>query len=101
MLDFVVPPIDALNAHATSSTSGTVITSSPSNDLAAAAAAAVGKDVAMVFVNAMSGELGFFQDVNGNFGDRNDLELWFNGGSMVEATGLRWLRLMGLILRDA
>jgi len=89
LLDFVVPPIDALNAHATSNTSGTIIKSSPSNDLDAAAQAAVGKDVALVFVNAMSGELGIFQNVNGNFGDRNDLDLWFNGGAMV---GTTWLR---------
>lgn len=47
--------------------------------------AATGKDVAMVFVNAMSGELGFYDVVMGNMGDRNDLELWYQGGRLVEA----------------
>ncbi len=32
----------------------------------------------------MSGELGPYHIVVGNMGDRNDLELWWNGGSLVE-----------------
>lgn len=79
--DFVVSPIFALTQKA--KTTGTVINTSLSNDLNAAANAAVGKDAAVVFVNAMSGELGAFQEVDGDFGDRNDLDLWFKGGSMV------------------
>jgi beta-glucosidase len=31
----------------------------------------------------MSGELGFYQSVSGNEGDRNDLELWFDGSDLV------------------
>ena len=31
----------------------------------------------------MSGELGAYQIVVGNMGDRNDLELWWQGGSLV------------------
>ena len=31
----------------------------------------------------MSGELGFYDVVNGNEGDRNDLDLWYEGGSLV------------------
>jgi len=32
----------------------------------------------------MSGELGFYDTVVGNMGDRNDLNLWWEGGSLVE-----------------
>ncbi|KAG6883483.1 hypothetical protein C0993_005919 [Termitomyces sp. T159_Od127] len=81
-LQFIVPPIDAIASFV--GTSAT-ITSSLSNDLAAGPAAAVGKDAALVFVNAMSGELGAYDVVNGNQGDRNDLDLWYKGGSLVEA----------------
>lgn len=31
----------------------------------------------------MSGELGFYDIVVGNQGDRNDLALWFKEGSLV------------------
>ncbi|KAJ7919651.1 glycoside hydrolase family 3 protein [Mycena leptocephala] len=48
------------------------------------AKAAHGQDVAIVLVNAMSGELGFYNSVNGNEGDRNDLELWYDGSTLVE-----------------
>lgn len=33
----------------------------------------------------MSGELGFYDIVVGNMGDRNDLALWWSGSSMIEA----------------
>jgi beta-glucosidase len=33
----------------------------------------------------MSGELGFYDIVVGNMGDRNDLALWWNCGSMIAA----------------
>jgi beta-glucosidase len=33
----------------------------------------------------MSGELGTYDIVEGNQGDRNDLALWFNGGSLVSS----------------
>ncbi|KAJ6528654.1 hypothetical protein DFH09DRAFT_1285490 [Mycena vulgaris] len=75
-LDFVVPPITAIQAFVGS---GATIATSLSNDVAAGAAAAKGKDVALVFVNAMSGELGFYDIVVGNMGDRNDLDLWTKG----------------------
>ncbi|KDR81909.1 hypothetical protein GALMADRAFT_60230 [Galerina marginata CBS 339.88] len=80
-LDFIVPPIDALTSFI--GTSAT-ITTSLSNDLDQGANAAKGKDMAFVFVNAMSGELGFYDTVVGNMGDRNDLELWWKGGSLVQ-----------------
>jgi len=31
----------------------------------------------------MSGELGFYAIVEGNMGDRNDLNLWYDGSSLV------------------
>ncbi|KAJ7138264.1 glycoside hydrolase family 3 protein [Mycena epipterygia] len=82
-LDFTVPPITALNQ--TFVGAGAAVTTSLSNDLTAGPKAAVGKDVAIVLVNAMSGELGFYQSVNGNEGDRNDMELWFSGSALVQA----------------
>ncbi|EEB96298.1 hypothetical protein MPER_04589, partial [Moniliophthora perniciosa FA553] len=81
-LDFVVPPIDAIKSYIGHSAT---ITESLSNDLKAGPKAAAGKDAAIVFVNAMSGELGFYFIVEGNMGDRNDLALWWKGGSLVEA----------------
>ncbi|KAL0573526.1 hypothetical protein V5O48_008431 [Marasmius crinis-equi] len=81
-LDFVVPPVDAITSFVGSSAT---ITTSLSNDLNAGPKAAAGKDAAIVFANAMSGELGFYFVVEGNMGDRNDLDLWFKGGSLVES----------------
>ncbi|KAK0199460.1 glycoside hydrolase family 3 protein [Desarmillaria ectypa] len=81
-LQYIIPPIDAITKFVGNSTT---ITSSLSNDLSTGPAAANGKDLAIVFVNAMSGELQAFELVNGNMGDRNDLDLWYNGSSLVEA----------------
>ncbi|KAF7349862.1 Glycoside hydrolase family 3 protein [Mycena venus] len=81
-LQYIVPPITAIQNFV--GTSATIATSL-SNDLSAGPAAAKGKDVALVFVNAMSGELGAYDTVVGNMGDRNDLALWYKGGSLVEA----------------
>jgi beta-glucosidase len=96
-----VPPIDAITSFFGSSAT---ITSSLSNDLNDGAKAAQGKDVCLVFANAyvvrvlidsysnlinrMSGELGAYDIVVGNQGDRNDLALWFKGGSLVSPTQL-------------
>ncbi|KAJ7268203.1 glycoside hydrolase superfamily [Mycena haematopus] len=81
-LEFTVPPITALNQ--TFAATGAVITTSLTNDDSKAAAAARGQDVAIVLVNAMSGELGFYQIVDGVEGDRNDLELWFDGATLIK-----------------
>ncbi|KAG8747394.1 hypothetical protein FRC10_001065 [Ceratobasidium sp. 414] len=83
-LDFLIAPYDALVSRVASQGNKTIITASLSNDLNAGVAAARGKDAALVFVNAMSGELGAWDLVVGNFGDRNDLDLWYKGGSLVE-----------------
>ena len=34
---------------------------------------------------SMSGELGAYDTVDGNMGDRNDLNLWFSGSDLVNA----------------
>ncbi|KAK7022939.1 hypothetical protein VNI00_016829 [Paramarasmius palmivorus] len=81
-LDFVVPPNEAIKSYIDGSAT---ITESLSNDLNDGPKAAAGKDAAIVFVNAMSGELGFYFIVEGNMGDRNDLDLWWKGGSWVAA----------------
>ncbi|KAK0473186.1 beta-glucosidase [Armillaria novae-zelandiae] len=78
---YLVAPLDALTAKA--SASGTKVSSSTSDtDLNAAANAAAGKDVAIVFITADSGE-GYIT-VEGNFGDRNDLLAWHGGDALVE-----------------
>ncbi len=64
---YLVDPLSAITTRA--GNEGTVITSSLSDsDLAAAAAAASGKEVAMVFINSDSGE--DYITVEGNEGDR-------------------------------
>jgi beta-glucosidase len=77
--------IDPLNAISTrGKEDGTIITSSLSDtDLAAAVAAASGKDAAFVFITADSGE-GYIT-VEGNFGDRNDLNAWHSGDTLVQS----------------
>ncbi|KIY44532.1 glycoside hydrolase family 3 protein [Fistulina hepatica ATCC 64428] len=77
---FTVDPFDALTDYYGSSTD--IITSS-ANDVSLGASTAAGVDVAIVFANAMSGEL--VTEVDGNFGDRNDMELWFDTSSLVES----------------
>ncbi|KAF9533583.1 glycoside hydrolase family 3 protein [Crepidotus variabilis] len=79
-LDFVVPPIDALTSYLGNSAT---LTSSLSNNLNDGANAAKGKDMTFVFVNAMSGELGFYDTVVNNMGDRNELDLWWSGADLV------------------
>ncbi|CAE6428627.1 unnamed protein product [Rhizoctonia solani] len=83
-LDFLIAPYDAFVSRVADQGGQTTITASLSNDLNAGVAAARGKDVAVVFANAMSGELGAWDLVVGNFGDRNDLDLWYKGGSLIE-----------------
>ncbi|CAE6424546.1 unnamed protein product [Rhizoctonia solani] len=83
-LDFLIAPYDAFVSRVASQGNQSTITASLSNDINPGVAAARGKDVAIVFANAMSGELGAWDLVVGNFGDRNDLDLWYKGGSLIE-----------------
>ncbi|TFK64270.1 glycoside hydrolase family 3 protein, partial [Pluteus cervinus] len=90
-LEFIVPPSDAIQSEVNKVNAAggglggqnVTIAKSMSNDLGNGPNAAKGKDVAFVFVNAMSGELGFYTIVVGNMGDRNDLTLWWNGQDLV------------------
>ena len=52
-------------------------------DLAGAAATALGQDVALVFVNADSGEDHI--TIDGNEGDRKNLTLWENADNLIDA----------------
>ncbi|KAJ7205541.1 glycoside hydrolase family 3 protein [Mycena pura] len=81
-LEFTVPPVTALNE--TLAGAGVAVALSLSNDLKAGPKAAATADAAVVLVNAMSGELGLYQMVNGIRGDRNDLELAFSGSQLVQ-----------------
>ncbi|KAJ4494293.1 glycoside hydrolase family 3 protein [Lentinula lateritia] len=77
---YLIAPIDAITSRA--STQGTVVSSSSSDtDLNSAAAAAINKDVALVFITADSGE--GYLTVEGNEGDRNDLSAWHSGDALV------------------
>ncbi|KAF9015366.1 glycoside hydrolase family 3 protein [Cyathus striatus] len=77
---YLVTPLDAITNR--SKSDGTQIASSLSDtDLNAAATAALGKDVALVFITADSGE-GYIT-VEGNAGDRNDLNAWHSGDALV------------------
>ncbi|CAG7851633.1 Probable beta-glucosidase L; AltName: Full=Beta-D-glucoside glucohydrolase L; AltName: Full=Cellobiase L; AltName: Full=Gentiobiase L; Flags: Precursor [Serendipita indica DSM 11827] len=79
---YLVDPLSAITARAKQD--GTVVSSSLSDtDLAAAAATAKGKDAAIVFITADSGE-GYIT-VEGNQGDRNDLFAWHGGDDLVKA----------------
>ncbi|KAJ7160088.1 glycoside hydrolase family 3 protein [Mycena filopes] len=78
---YLITPLDAITARAAQD--GTTVSSSLSDtDLAAAAAVASGKDVALVFITADSGEGGAL--IEGNAGDRNDLQAWHSGDALVK-----------------
>ncbi|KAK1229387.1 hypothetical protein PQX77_007564 [Marasmius sp. AFHP31] len=79
---YLTDPLSAITTRAR--TDGTTVSSSLSDsDLNAARNAARGKDVALVFITADSGE-GYI-NVEGNAGDRNDLKAWHNGDALVQA----------------
>ncbi|KAG8743934.1 hypothetical protein FRC10_011120 [Ceratobasidium sp. 414] len=77
---YLINPLDAIKTKA-SSIGATVTSSTSDTDLTAAATAARGKDVALVFISADSGE-GYIT-VEGNAGDRNDLKAWHSGDALV------------------
>ncbi|RDB28467.1 putative beta-glucosidase L [Hypsizygus marmoreus] len=77
---YLITPIDAITAKAKAA--GTTVSSSLSDtDLNAAANVASGKDVAIVFITADSGE-GYIT-VEGHAGDRNNLQAWHGGDALV------------------
>ncbi|KAJ6582804.1 glycoside hydrolase family 3 protein [Mycena sp. CBHHK59/15] len=78
---YLITPLDAIMARAAQDGS-TVFSTLSDTDLAAAATVASGKDVALVFITADSGEGGGL--VEGNAGDRNDLQAWHSGDALVQ-----------------
>ncbi|KAF5311920.1 hypothetical protein D9619_003054 [Psilocybe cf. subviscida] len=77
---YLVDPLSAIKTRA--SADGSTISSSLSDtDLNAAASAATGKSVAFVFITADSGEA--YITVEGNAGDRNNLQAWHSGDTLV------------------
>jgi hypothetical protein len=78
---YLISPIDALNSFLKSKKSKAKVTSVLSDsNLSAVKKAAAKQDVCLVFVNADSGE--GYLTVEGNAGDRNDLNLWHNGNAV-------------------
>ncbi|KAI0361769.1 beta-glucosidase [Trametes cingulata] len=78
---YLVAPLDAITTRAKAD--GTSISSWTLNDdVNLAANAAKGKQVALVFITADSGEASY--TVEGNAGDRNNLQAWHNGDALVE-----------------
>jgi len=78
---YLITPLDAITKR--SKSDGTSISSSLSDsDLNAAAKTAQGRDVAIVFITADSGEDGYL--VEGHWGDRNDLQAWHGGDALVK-----------------
>ncbi|OSD03878.1 glycoside hydrolase family 3 protein [Trametes coccinea BRFM310] len=81
---YLVTPLEAIQARAQQDAPGTQVSWWLSNwDTAGAAATAFQQDVALVFVNADSGE--DYITVDGNEGDRKNLTLWINADPLIEA----------------
>jgi beta-glucosidase len=78
---YLVTPLDAITNRSKSDNTSTISSLSDS-DLDTAAKTAEGQDVAFVFITADSGEDGYI--VEGNAGDRNDLQAWHGGDALVE-----------------
>jgi beta-glucosidase len=77
---YLISPIQALTEKATEDGT-TLVSSFNDTDLDAAAEAASGKTAALVFITADSGEA--YITVEGNAGDRNDLNAWHSGDALV------------------
>ncbi|KDR85197.1 hypothetical protein GALMADRAFT_218281 [Galerina marginata CBS 339.88] len=77
---YLISPLDAITTKASADKS-TVSSSTSDSDLNAAATVATGKSVALVFITADSGE--GYLTVEGNAGDRNNLQAWHNGDALV------------------
>ncbi|KAJ5085986.1 hypothetical protein N7532_010757 [Penicillium argentinense] len=78
---YLVAPVDAIQAQADKT--GTQIITSTTDDAAAGAEAAAAAETAIVFINSDSGE-GYIT-VENNPGDRNNLDPWHNGNSLVQS----------------
>ncbi|KFA63716.1 hypothetical protein S40285_07107 [Stachybotrys chlorohalonatus IBT 40285] len=78
---YFVAPYDAIRTRASSE--GTTVTLSGTDETSAGASAARGRDVALVFITADSGE--GYLTVENNAGDRINLDPWHNGNDLVAA----------------
>lgn len=78
---YLVGPLDAIQKQADQT--GTKIITSTTDDLAAGAEAAAAAETAIVFINSDSGE-GYIT-VEGNAGDRNNLDPWHSGNTLVQS----------------
>ncbi|KAJ5579311.1 CAZyme family GH3 [Penicillium hetheringtonii] len=78
---YLVGPLDAIQKQAAQD--GTTIITSTTDDSTAAAEAARKAETAIVFINSDAGE-GYIT-VEGNPGDRNNLDPWHNGNALVQA----------------
>ncbi|ORX77170.1 hypothetical protein BCR32DRAFT_283457 [Anaeromyces robustus] len=78
---YVIDPLAAITERAKED--GIEVVSSGTDDAKAGAKAAKDADLAIVFVQADSGEE--YIVVEGNKGDRQSLDLWHNGNELVEA----------------
>ncbi|KAI9057104.1 glycoside hydrolase family 3 protein [Trametes sanguinea] len=77
----LVAPLDAITTRAKADKTA-VSSWTLNDDTGLAANTAKGKQVALVFITADSGEASY--TVEGNAGDRNDLQAWHGGDALVE-----------------
>lgn len=77
----MVAPLDAIKAQAQKD--GTTVTSSPNDNAQQGATAAQNAEIAVVCINSDAGE-GYIV-VEGNDGDRTNLDPWHNGNELVKA----------------
>ncbi|KAG8874243.1 hypothetical protein FRB98_008582 [Tulasnella sp. 332] len=77
---YLVDPLSAIKAHIPKTP---IASSLNDTDLVAAQKAATGASVALVFINADSGE--DYITVEGNEGDRNNMSAWHGGDALVQS----------------
>ncbi|EKG18323.1 Glycoside hydrolase family 3 [Macrophomina phaseolina MS6] len=78
---YLIAPLDAIRPRAEAA--GTTLTLSTTDDQASAASAAAAAETAIVFITADSGEE--YLTVEGNAGDRLNLDPWHDGNGLVRA----------------
>ncbi|KAI1299578.1 glycoside hydrolase family 3 protein [Xylaria venustula] len=78
---YFVAPADAIKTRA--ATDGTTVTISSTDSTSSVSSAVSGADAALVFITSDSGE-GYIT-VEGNAGDRNNLDPWHSGNDLVKA----------------
>jgi beta-glucosidase len=78
---YLIAPLDAIKEQAEKD--GTKLATSTTDDPTQGATAAKAAETALVFINANSGEA--YITVEGNAGDRINLEPWHNGNDLVKA----------------